>query len=141
MQQIVDGVVFNIKKEFGGDYRIYTETVEQGLKEPCFIVTVKETKMEHRRGDRHSFSVRFQITYFPKNEEARSECYAVCGRLYPVLGAIPVGESLVRGSGRSFVVDDNLLHFFVQYDYQFFHDERNELERSELMGSLEMNFE
>ncbi len=138
MKKIVDGVVRKIADEFGDDYRIYTETVEQGLQEPCFIVSVKDSKMAHIRGERHSFVVRLQVTYFPKGDEKKAECLAVSGRMYAVLGVIPVEESPLRGSGRSYTIDDDLLHFSVSYEYQFFVSDRRE--ESDLMGSLEMEF-
>ncbi len=44
INKIVDGISKAINKEFGNNYEIYTDGVEQGLNEPCFsIVSLKPT--------------------------------------------------------------------------------------------------
>lgn len=36
INKIIDGISISLNAEFGDDYKIYTESIEQGLKEPCF---------------------------------------------------------------------------------------------------------
>ena len=38
INKIIDGISVAINAEFGDDYEIYTESVEQGLNEPCFSI-------------------------------------------------------------------------------------------------------
>lgn len=35
IDKIIDAISTTIYAEFGDDYEIYTESIEQGLKEPC----------------------------------------------------------------------------------------------------------
>lgn len=36
INKVIDGISKAINEEFGDEYNIYTEEIEQGLKEPCF---------------------------------------------------------------------------------------------------------
>ena len=38
VNKIVDGIVQAISAAYGEEYEIYTENVEQGLTEPCFLI-------------------------------------------------------------------------------------------------------
>lgn len=44
IQKIIDGICLAISSSFGDDYEIYTESVEQDLKDGSFIIVpVKKT--------------------------------------------------------------------------------------------------
>lgn len=36
---IIGGIAAAISNEFGDDYTIYTEEIEQGFNEPCFFIS------------------------------------------------------------------------------------------------------
>ena len=38
INSIIEGISISLNAEFGDNYTTYTESVEQGLKEPCFFV-------------------------------------------------------------------------------------------------------
>ncbi|MFI3175765.1 MAG: hypothetical protein R3Y53_11335 [Bacillota bacterium] len=140
LQQMIEGVVFEIRKEFGGDKNIYLETVKQGLQKPCFFVLPKEMKTQKIRGGRLSHEIHFQVTYLPENEDGRAECYAVGERLLGVLGVVKVRDGAVRGRKTNIVVDDGLLHFSAIYEYQFFVEEQKGEAEHETMEALQINF-
>lgn len=37
INSIIEGISISLNAEFGDNYTTYTESVEQGLKEPCFF--------------------------------------------------------------------------------------------------------
>ena len=39
INSIIRAISVSLNNEFGDNYTIYTETVEQGLKEPCFFIS------------------------------------------------------------------------------------------------------
>ncbi len=43
-RSIANGIAESLYKEFGDKYNIYTESIEQGLKRPCFFILHKGTK-------------------------------------------------------------------------------------------------
>ena len=40
IKKIIDGILAALSEEFGDEYTLYTESVKQGMKEPCFLCSV-----------------------------------------------------------------------------------------------------
>ena len=114
INKIIDGISISLNAEFGDDYKIYTESIEQGLKEPCFSIVCVNPTNELFRGKKYFRKNLFCIQYFPKGEDKRSECMDVLERMFDCLEVIKVGEDLQRGT--SMHVVDQVLNFFVNYD-------------------------
>ena len=45
INKIIDGISIALNAEFGNDYEIYTDNIEQGLKEPCFSIVCLNPRM------------------------------------------------------------------------------------------------
>lgn len=124
INKIVDGISKAINEEFGDDYEIYTEEVEQGLKEPCFSIVCIEPTNNLFRQNKYFRKNPCCIHYFPSSKEKRLECYKVLERLYISMEYIEIEEnfenktikSKVMGTNMNGVYDDGVLHFFVNYD-------------------------
>ena len=39
INSIIDSIGISLNAEFGDKYTIYSESIEQGLKEPCFFIS------------------------------------------------------------------------------------------------------
>ena len=117
IQDIIDGMIKAIRTEYDSSYRIYTESVEQGLKEPCFSIICINGSNENGVGGRKSRSYPFNITYFPSTDEPRLECLKVLEALYDIFDVIEVGTSKLRGTGMSGDIVDGVLQFQVTYAY------------------------
>lgn len=116
INKIIDGISISLNAEFGDDYKIYTESIEQGLKEPCFSIVCVNPTNELFRGKKYFRKNLFCIQYFPKGEDKRSECMDVLERMFDCLEVIKVGEDLQRGTLMHGEVVDQVLNFFVNYD-------------------------
>lgn len=116
INKIIDGISISLNAEFGDDYKIYTESIEQGLKEPCFSIVCVNPTNELFRGKKYFRKNLFCIQYFPKGEDKRSECMDVLERMFDCLEIIKVGEDLQRGTSMHSEVVDQVLNFFVNYD-------------------------
>lgn len=143
MNDIIDGIVAKIHEEFGSDYEIYTEQVKQGLKEPCFFITSINPNIDHELASRYSYNCKFAIDYFPKTDDVKNECNNVWFRLFDALEIIEVRDGnnencKLRGTKINSTIADNILHFFVNYNHQFFKIKDNE--NSEKMEELETKF-
>lgn len=118
IQKIVDGIIAAIRTEYDKSFRIYTESVEQGLKEPCFSVFCLKSSDEQKAGSRHNKTYPFNITYFPVSiDEPRMECLKVMESLYEVLSIIEVTSDKLRGTNMSGEVVDGVLQFQVTYAF------------------------
>lgn len=117
INSIMESISISLNAEFGDDYIIYTESVEQGLKEPCFFVLGIYHTQRLFLGKRYVREHKFNIQYFPVNsDQAKEECHAVAERLFFCLELLNVDGIGVRGTKMNYEVIDGILNFFVNYD-------------------------
>lgn len=135
INEITDGISLAINSDFGDTYEIYTESIKQGLNEPCFSILCLNPTLKQFMGNRYFRTNQFCIHYFPSSEETRSECHTVAERLFSVLEYITVGDDLIRGTEMHCEIVDDVLSFFVNYDLYVYKDVVNE----EIMETLEQN--
>ncbi|HBF2786907.1 TPA: hypothetical protein KN142_000818 [Clostridioides difficile] len=144
LNNIIDGISIKLDKTFGESYTIYSEDVEQGINEPCFfIVPINPSKVSYPSG-RELKKNSFDVHYFPKSNDKSFEINEVAEMLLEELEYINVNEDLVRGTNMNYEIIDNVLHFFV--DYNYFTIKSNDTEKMndvELFGGLKRgdNFE
>ena len=70
IQKIVDGICQTLSREFTEqEYEIYTESVEQGLKVPCFSVLMLKASIERQSEHRYqkTYPVRRTLCRMPGN--------------------------------------------------------------------------
>lgn len=131
IDKIVKAVSLALNMEFGDGYKIYTEGVEQDMNSPCFFVICsapRNTRFFNRKYFRSNI---FCIEYIPSTEDILTECNEVIERLFECLEYIHVDGSLLRGSKMEPEVKDDVLYFFLNYD--FFVYKKEEIET---MGAL-----
>ena len=117
INSIIEAISISLNAEFGDDYTIYTESVEQGLNEPCFFVSCINPTNKLFFGKRYFRKNQFCIQYFPANKDReKEECNEVAERLFSCLEYITVTGDLVRGTKMNCDVVDGVLNFFVNYD-------------------------
>ena len=116
INKIIDGISVAINSEFGDDYEIYTDFVEQGLTEPCFSIVCLNPTIEQFLGKRYFRTNQFCVHYFPSSAEKQSECLSVMEKLVTALEVITVDGDLIRGTKLNGEIVDSVLSFFVNYD-------------------------
>lgn len=121
INKIIGAISISLNSEFGDDYEIYTEKIEQGLKEPCFSVLCLNPTNDLFRNNKYFRNNQFCIQYFPSTDEPKAECNTVLERLFSCLEQITIVEnettsSLVRGSRMNGEMVDDVLNFFVNFN-------------------------
>ena len=116
INKIIDGISVAIHSEFGDPYEIYTESIEQGLTEPCFSIFCLNPTIEQFLGKRYFRTNQFCVHYFPSSAEKRSECQSIMERLIGALEIITVDGDQCRGTSMYGEIVDGVLSFFVNYD-------------------------
>ena len=116
IQKIVDGICQALSREFTEqEYEIYTESVEQGLKAPCFSVLMLKASIERQSEHRYQKTYPFSVQYFPESEEPYAECQAILERLYRTIELIETEIGNLRGTELSGQISDGVLVFTVNY--------------------------
>lgn len=117
INEIIKGISKALYTEFGEDYRIFSESIEQGLKEPCFFILCINPTHELFFWRRYFRENDFCIHYFPKSEHRkREECQEVAERMMECLEVVSAADVQIRGTKMKYEMEDGVLHFFVNYD-------------------------
>lgn len=117
INSIIESIGVSLNAEFGDEYIIYTESIEQGLSEPCFFLFCINPTSRVFLKNRYFRENQFCIQYFPADKDrAKEECNAVAERLFLCLEYITVTGDLVRGTKMKYEIVDGVLNFFVNYD-------------------------
>lgn len=112
INKIIDSIAIAIHGEFG-DVDIYTDSVEQGLKYPCFFVFCVVPAINLDLGRRYEHTNRFVVQYM---SDDMVEKYDVIGRLFNALEVIEVNGKLFRATDTSSSFEGDILNFNLNYD-------------------------
>jgi len=132
-EAIKNGVADAIRKQFGNEYSIYVDNVEQGLKKPCFFILNEKCTFDRLLGRRAAVTYRYNIELL---EEDREKLEKDLVKLFYVLEMIETAEGKMFGKNMSFSVNEGKGVFFVEYRCAVIFEEEYEymevLEREEV---------
>lgn len=116
VNDIVNGISTALYSEFGSGYPIYTECVEQGLREPCFFVAVLDGEQSRIVGCRYQQNISVDVHYFPSAKAKNREMRSVAQALYGILERVTLLDgTMINGFQLHDQVTEDVLHFFVTY--------------------------
>lgn len=116
INDIVAAISNAIYAEYGQNKRIYTESIEQGFKEPCFFIAVLEAEQSRYIGNRYKLTVPVDVHYFPGTKAKRREMQDVAQVLHFSLQRITLADGdMLNGYALHWEVVEEVLHFFVTY--------------------------
>jgi hypothetical protein len=116
IKELIDAIAKALFQEFGSDYEIYTEKVEQGLQEPCFLIRCLNPTKNVFLGRCYKRTNQFAIQYIPSTDEAIEECNNVMERLFECLENVILSERPIHGKELNGEINDGILTFTVNYD-------------------------
>lgn len=116
VNDIVNGITKAIYAEYGQRCKIYTESIEQGLEEPCFFVAVLDGEQARIVGNRYQRNISVDVHYFPGTKAKNKEMQEVAQVLYSILERITLLDgTLINGFQMHDQTAADVLHFFVTY--------------------------
>lgn len=98
------------------DIPIMGEEIKQGLPPPCFFVKLLEPEHFQELGRRFFRYHPFDVQYFA-TDRSNEAMYDMADRLMEALQQIKVAGRPVRGTKMRFEIVDEVLHFFVEYNF------------------------
>lgn len=135
INQIVDGICTTLNKMFGDTYTIYTESVEQALKTPCFFVSCINPAKSQFLGQRYYNANQFCIQFISDSDEPKTDCNDIAYRLFEYLEYIQINDNLIRGTKMHAEIVNGVLNFFVNYNMFTYRTEDD----SEPMNDIDIN--
>lgn len=116
IKELIDAIAEALFQEFGSGYEIYTEKVEQDLKEPCFMIRCLNPTKNLHLGRCYKRTNQFSIQYIPSTAEANEECASVLERLFECLENVILSGRPVHGTELHGEITDGILTFTVNFD-------------------------
>lgn len=123
---IVDAVSVALNEEFGDEYEIYGEEVEQGFKEPCFFINIISASVRRYPVNRYLRHAALCVQFFPGSIEKNRECEEAAERMERCLEYIGSDKDLQRGTEMNHEVHEGVMSFFVEYNGFVRHEEKVE---------------
>lgn len=120
VNDVINGISNKIYEILGGEYHVYKEKVKQGLKEPCFFITLINMARSNEPNNSERRTLPFDIIYYPKKMDSREEMFNIGDKLISNLDIIDVKQyGPARGSNANYQIIDGILHFFINFDLRF----------------------
>lgn len=117
LNKIINAIAIKLDQEFGEGYAIHTESVKQGLEEPCFFIVLLTANQTQVVGKRYFREQPFDIHYFPSTNDKNAEIFDIAERLNDAMEYISIDTDLFHGTKMSHETVDEVLHFFVNYNF------------------------
>lgn len=117
LNRVIEAISIKLNLVFGDAYTIETESIKQGLKEPCFFILSLSPSQTQIIGKRYLRRQPFDIHYFPSTEDKNEEMNDVADRLYDALEYVAMLDGdVLRGADLNHQIVNGVLHFFVNYN-------------------------
>lgn len=133
VKDIKAGITKVIFDTFGEKYDVYTESIEQGFKEPCFFVSIINHRQNLYKNNIYTSENQFVVQYFPKDVKTNDECHKTSEKLYEILELIYVDGNLTRAKDMSDEIVDGVLNFGLSYDFFVKKEETKDEEMEEIV--------
>lgn len=135
INEIIAGVTTNLYNAFGRSIRIYTDTIEQGLIEPCFFVLCVREGERPLLNARAIRDVAIVIDFLDNGNNNRLQ--AMASELFKIMRRITlIDGSQLNGFDLHYEITEDVLHFFVTFKPVIYY---NSEETIPLQETLELN--
>lgn len=118
--KMVENISREIHDYFGDDYKTYGDNIEQGLEEPCFLITIISNMINHYVGDYYIVNMAVEIQYIETGAE-REKLSQVETGLFECLENvrdIELGALFCSKNRQSSVTaGENVLNFSLEFEY------------------------
>ncbi|QTD40644.1 DUF6838 family protein [Sporosarcina sp. Te-1] len=114
INEVVDAIASKLHEMFGDGYGIYTESMEQGFKEPCFFIALLELQQSKVVGNRYHRSMSFDIQYFGTGKK---DVHRTVDKLMEGMEYIPASNGdWLNGTNMKAAIREGVMHFLVHYN-------------------------
>lgn len=119
VNKTINAVITALYNTFGDEYTYLKENNEQGLPNPCFLVSLLRPTSRGGLWRTYNRVMPIVINYFPKSDiRPKNECYDIGERALEAVEVIEIEGVKVSGTDLEIqLVDDNVLQIFVTYDF------------------------
>ena len=118
LQDIITGISQKLHLNFGDEYAIYLDRIEQGMKRPCFFIQSDKSEGKRVLGNRFYSTNSFKITFYPASSSSLKQELEEIGRfLISHLDLVETASGIYNGTNLAYEMDKASLKFTVNYNY------------------------
>lgn len=132
VKDIVNGIVTMLEATYGEDIHIYTDGVQNELTMPCFLVKLIKGSRKQMMSNRLYLEHSFNIQYYPGTVNKNSEISEIVPGL-SALEYITSDGKLLRGTKMNYEITEEILHFYVQYNF-FAYTTKEEIDKMQSLN-------
>ncbi len=117
---MLNDIIKGVSKKLAGEFRcrVYQNDVKQGLKLPCFFVSVLKPGISPLGRNRFQSRNPLDVMFFPGDERDNAKMCEVAEKLVWLLEFITLPDGdLLHGTNKSWQIEGGILHFFVDFDH------------------------
>ena len=117
VNDVITGLSLKIKELFGEEYHVYDDIVNQGMEKPCFFINYLDGEEKRQIGleiKSYLDILHFDITGFALNDD-RASLNDMADKLYYLEYITLNNGILLRADSLKPKIQDNVLHFFIDY--------------------------
>ncbi|MCI8529027.1 MAG: hypothetical protein HFH82_07755 [Lachnospiraceae bacterium] len=122
---VMESICTALALEFGHDYEIHTEEVNETLEKPCFCIQCISGTVWPCAEGRYGMRKRFRVQYLPMTEQRLRECNEIADRIIWCLALITVEGNGYQGTKMMHEMTESTLDFYVDYEYYVCKTEEN----------------
>ncbi len=117
INKILTAISQKLDSVFGSDYEIHVNKLKQGFKEPCFFILMLQGNQKQEIDTLYFREQLFDIHYYPQSKNGIvREINEVANTLLIALEYIETDEGIIAGTKMKYELQDDVLHFFVNYN-------------------------
>lgn len=134
LNSLIDAIAMKINQELGDEITIYKEPQQQGFTVPCFFINLHASNQKRMVGKRYYREQQFDIEYHPGTTAKKAQINDIIDKLNDALEFVTMEGDAFRGTKMRCEVVDNLLHFYVNYNFHVY----KVAEAADMMESIEL---
>ncbi|WP_129600466.1 phage tail terminator family protein [Anaerophilus nitritogenes] len=115
------GVIKALSDHF--DIEVFGEEIKGDLEPPCFFVKMFNTEHKQDLDRRYLRYNSFDIHYF--GDTTNKDMFNILEELYETMELIEIDGNLYRGTSMKHEIIDQVLHFFVDYNFHVYKPKEN----------------
>lgn len=116
INDVILGIVQALYNEFGEDFKIYINNINQDIELPCFKIELINTIRQPKLDTSFIQNIYYDINYIAENGNDIIQLNDISERLFNCLEQIKMRDIYVRGENMSTTIVDEILHFQVSYN-------------------------
>lgn len=97
MNDLIAGLAENLRRAFGEEYEVYTESVQMGAKKPCFFIECEKAEKKELLNGRYMIRATVAVALEDERECRKKNAAEAAAKMFEAMEYVVSGGRRVRG--------------------------------------------